>query len=481
MRSAKHRAGGRRGLVLGSIIVTILAVGQAGMLVAAAASPVDSPRSVNGVQPVIADNPSSSEPTDRELDASIEEAVEAAVDEPTPPDLQVSKTSDANGILHNGDDLLYTITVTNVGDETATGVELVDVLPLGAQSVAFPPFPTFAGKACTVTSSVLPGGVPHAEVQCGPVSLDPGASATVTVRVIVGGNACSTITNVVDVEGANEPAANAGADNHAEASDEIACVPRIRLLKGGPSFAHVGDTITYTFIARNTGSVDLTNIDLSDPKCDSSPTLVDDADGNATLAVGEDRTFECDHTVTAGDGNVVRNEATVTADHEGGTVRDTDTHDVDVIHPSIDLEKSATPTAGPAGTLVVYTYTVRNTGDTPLFDVSVSDDKVGPVGAIATLAAGATAQLTSEITLGSSPITNVGTAEGADRLGESVSDSDSATVTVVSGGGSGDGDGTGGGSAFTGSDTGTLAGWVVVLAALGSVLLVSSRRRPQAR
>ena len=421
--------------------------------------------------------------TENNSSNDVTNTVECESEEPSPPDLQVSKTSDADGILHDGDDFLYTITVTNVGDEEATGVELVDVLPPGAQSVTFPPFPTFAGKACTVTSSVLPGGVPHAEVRCGSVSLDPGESATVMVKVVVDGNYCGSITNVADVEAANEPAANVGGDNHAEATDEIACVPRIRLLKGGPSLAHVGDTITYVFTVRNNGSVDLTNIDLSDPKCDSSITLVDDGNGNATLAVGEGWSFECDHTVTTDDGNVVHNEAEVTGDHEGGTVTDTDTHDVDVIHPDIDLEKTATPTSGPAGTLIVYTYTVTNTGDTPLFDVSVDDDQLNHIGNIARLEPGATAELTASTTLGSSPITNIAIAGGEDLLGGFVDDEASAMVTVVAGAGSdGDGDGTGGGgSPFTGADTGAFATYIVILAAAGSALLVISRRRSQAR
>jgi len=555
MRRAKHRAGGRRGLVLGSIIVSMLAVGQAGTLIAGAAPSVDSPGppSTDGGQPTVivdteassddcgelgfdqscaigeigaeaslpvdttvtvdepfcgatvnpADAPASNEST--EANESAEATEDVASNEvtntvecegPTPPDLQaaetppdlqvaetspdlqVSKTSDADGMLHDGDDFLYTITVTNVGDEEATGVELVDVLPPGALDAAPPSPPAAFSGTCIITSSTPPGGVPHAELRCGPVSLDAGESASVTLKVFVNGDVCGSITNVVDVEGANEPEANVGEDNHAEASDEIACVPRIRLLKGGPSFAHVGDSITYVFIARNTGSVDLANIDLSDPKCGSSPTLVDDADGNATLAVDEEWTFECEHTITAADGNVVHNQATVTGDHEDSTVTDTDTHDVDVIHPSIDLEKSASPTSGPAGSLIVYTYTVTNTGDTQLFDIAVSDDQVGPVGEIPTLAPRATAERTFEITLGSSPITTEGTASGADRLGESVSDTDTSTVTVVAGGGGGDG--TGSGTAFTGSDTGALAAWVIVLTALGSALLVSSRRRSQA-
>ena len=398
-------------------------------------------------------------------------------DEPTPPDLQVTKTSDAVGILHEGDGFLYTITVTNVGDETATDVELVDVLPPGAVNVAIPPIPTFDGKECTVTSSTT-GGVPHAEVRCepiSPVSLAPDESASVTVRVVVDGDVCGPITNVVDVEGANEPSANVGADNHAEASDEIACVPRIRLLKGGPSLAHVGDPITYEFIARNNGTLDLTNIVLSDPMCDASPALVDDADGDTTLAVGEGWGFECDHTVTFADGNVIHNEAAVTGQHEGATVTDTDTHDVDVIHPSIDLEKTATPTSGSSGALIVYTYVVKNTGDTPLFDVSVDDDQLGNVGDIATLAPGATARFSSQITLGSSPVTNIATAVGEDRLGGLAEDVDSITVTVVAAGGGGtDGDGSGNGTAFTGSDAGALAWWIALLTGLGSVLFLSS-------
>ena len=399
---------------------------------------------------------------------------------PTPPDLQVSKSSDAEGILHDGDDFLYTITVTNVGEEEATGVQLVDVLPAGALNVGVPPLPTFVGEACSVTSSIPePGGVPYVEVRCDePVSIGPGESESVTVKVFVTGDVCGEITNVVDVAGANEPAANVGPDNHSEAIDQIACVPRIRLQKGGPDRAHVGDAITYVFVVTNTGGVDLSNIHLSDPKCDTgSITRVEDGNGNDVLEGDEEWHLECEHTITAGDGDPVHNEASVSGDHEGGTVSDSATHDVAVLHPRIDLEKTATPTAGPAGTLITYTYSVMNTGDTPLFGISVDDDMVGHVGTIATLAVGATAQLTSQITLGPSPVTNIATAGGSDALGGFVSDEASATVTVVAG----EGGGTGGGSPFTGSDTGALAAWIVVLAALGSALLTASRRRPHTR
>jgi uncharacterized repeat protein (TIGR01451 family) len=402
--------------------------------------------------------------------------------QPSPPDLQITKSSDADGILHEGEAFLYTITVTNVGDETATGVTFVDVLPDGAFNVAIPPFPTFAGDACTVTSSSPPGGgVAHTEVACGPVSLAPGASASVTVKVIVTGDVCGLVTNVVDVEGTNEPEQAVGPDNHAEVTDDIACVPRIRLQKGGPTLAHVGDEITYVFGVTNTGGIDLAGIELTDPKCDSTPALTDDGDGDAVLAVDESWTFECSHTVTAGDGDPVHNVAAVTGHlGEGGTVSDTDDHDVNVLHPDIDLEKSADPPSGSPGTTIVYTYTVENTGDATLFGVSVDDDKLGHVGMIASLAPGHVEQLTAEITLGDSPVTNIATADAADVLEGSVSDVDEETVTVVGAGAVG-GSGGGSGSPFTGRDVDGLLGWLLGLLALGTALVIGSRRRAEDR
>ena len=122
---------------------------------------------------------------------------------------------------------------------------------------------------------------------------------------------------------------------------------------------------------------------------------------------------------------------------------------------------------------------MTNTGDTALFDISVDDDTIGHIGNIASLGVGQTTELTAEITLGSSPITNIATAAGSDVLGLSVSDVDEATVTVVAGGGGGDDDGTDGtgGSPFTGRDLDGLLGWVLGLLVLGAALLIASRRR----
>jgi uncharacterized repeat protein (TIGR01451 family) len=289
-------------------------------------------------------------------------------EEPSPPDLEVTKTSDADGVLQKGDDITYTVTVTNVGETSANGVELHDTFPRGV-GVDASPFPMLNGEPCTLASSVLPGGVPQATMDCGPVSLDPGGSASVTVTIPSG--VCGPNTNSVDVEARNEPAELVGPENHAEVTDEVGCE----------------------------------------------------------------------------------------------------------LHPDISLDKTASPTSGPAGTLIVYTYLVTNTGDTPLFDIVVTDDKLGTIGHIGSLTAGANSQLAVTFTLGSSPVTNVATVVGEDGTGQEVRAQDSVTVTVVSaGGGGGDDDGSGG-TPFSGAETGGLGVLVLTLSVVGVALVALTGRR----
>lgn len=290
-------------------------------------------------------------------------------EEPSPPDLEVTKTSDADGVLEEGDDITYTITVTNVGGSTANGVELHDTFPRGV-GVDASPFPMLKGELCLILSSVIVPGVPQATMDCGPVSLDPGESASVTVTIPSG--VCGPNTNEVDVEASNEPAQNVGPENHAEVTDQVACEQ----------------------------------------------------------------------------------------------------------NPDISLDKTASPTSGPAGTVIVYTYVVTNTGDTAMFDITVTDDKLGTIGHIESLAVGGSSQLTATFTLGTSPVTNVATVVGEDSSGHQVSAQDSATVTVVSAGGGGDGDDDGpGGTPFTGADTGGLGLLVLVLSTLGATLMALTGRR----
>ncbi len=79
--------------------------------------------------------------------------------------------------------------------------------------------------------------------------------------------------------------------------------------------------------------------------------------------------------------------------------------------PAIKIVKTADPETLPAGGGdVTYTYVVTNTGDVPLIDVAVSDDKCAPVtGGATTLDPGDSTTFTCAMTL-TETTTNVGTA-----------------------------------------------------------------------
>jgi hypothetical protein len=162
----------------------------------------------------------------------------------------------------------------------------------------------------------------------------------------------------------------------------------------------VGDTITYKFTVKNTGSVDLTTVTISDTKC--SPV----AGTLATLAVGatDTTTFSCIYTLTQVDitAGKVENQATVTGKAPNGTdVTDlsdnnnpaqTGPDDITVTllfpfirDPSISLDKNSTLQDingngySDLGDKIKYTFVIKNTGNVPLSNVSVTDDKCSPV------------------------------------------------------------------------------------------------------
>ncbi len=108
----------------------------------------------------------------------------------------------------------------------------------------------------------------------------------------------------------------------------------------------------------------------------------------------------------------------------------------------ISVEKSADPTQGIAGTVITYTFTVENCGQSPLTGVTVIDSLLGDItanfiaanGGSDTLASGASVMFTVNRAIQpADPITltNVVTACGIGPDQNQVCDSDSATVDVI--------------------------------------------------
>ncbi|GAB4281401.1 MAG: hypothetical protein Kow0056_16720 [Coriobacteriia bacterium] len=192
-----------------------------------------------------------------------------------------------------------------------------------------------------------------------------------------------------------------------------------------PRWVMVGDTVTYTYTVTNTG-----NFELADVRVDDSIL------GN----ILQGATLQPEESVVATTTDVVNGTRTHVATAEGryggpsDIVSDADTATVTAyasISPSVSIEKSPDATAVAAwDSEVTYTYTITNTGDVPLADVTVSDDRLGEVASGLFLEAGATSVVSTSSVLATTT-TNVATVTALDVVRDNlVQDADSAKVSV---------------------------------------------------
>ena len=353
-------------------------------------------------------------------------------------DIEVTKTCPESA--PSGEDIEYTITVENTGNEALVGVTVDDTL-LGDITDDFDfdfsnPFPVGATATAVVTYSPQAG--------------DP-----------------DPITNTVTATGE-------GADSGDEASDEASCEteilnPSIGVTKGCTELAHAGDTVTYTITVTNTGEEDLDGVTVMDTILgDLSASFADE------LAVGASESHDFDYVVLDSDPDPLVNEVTAKGSGVGSRVAVEALANcvTDLIHPAIEIVKTVDEDTVPIGTTVTYTYVVTNTGDTTLYDISVDDDILGHIGDIAVLEPGETATVTKDFVVGDVPVINVGTATGEDILGRSVSSDDDAVVTPIAGSTPPNPP-----TPFTGSDAGRLGIISMVLFGIGVTVVATTRRR----
>ena len=194
----------------------------------------------------------------------------------------------------------------------------------------------------------------------------------------------------------------------------------IDIVKSAPAQAHEGDTVTYSFKVTNTGDSVLTDIAVTDDILGTIGTV-------DTLDPGASVMLQKDYVVPAGQAADVVNQGKACA----AELCAVDEHVLDVLHPAITIDKTAAPLAVRVGDSVTFTYVVKNTGDTPLSSLVVTDDKLGLIqtGAIGV---GESQSFTKTIVVSAdTPLRNVGTATAADPLGRSVTDDDDANIDVT--------------------------------------------------
>ena len=266
------------------------------------------------------------------------------------PAIALIKTVPTPECPRPGDSVIYRFEIRNTGDQTLTQIALND--PLLGGAVTLPATTLPAGQTMVATKAYT---LTAANIDAGQLA----NSATVSSRAPSG----LAVNNTGQAVMMLEPCAD------------------VLLEKDGPATAQVGEQITYTFTVTNTGNVTLTNVRIFDERLGISGLLVNPS----TLAPNQKGTATATYTVTEADAEAreILNTAFVRARTPGDTeIDDEDDHLVPVPpvfeapDPALSLEKDG-PARATVGDTVTYRFTVTNTGETTLTNVSITDPFLG--------------------------------------------------------------------------------------------------------
>jgi uncharacterized repeat protein (TIGR01451 family) len=222
----------------------------------------------------------------------------------------------------------------------------------------------------------------------------------------------------------------------------VSCTaPSLSLTKSAnpTTFTAANQLITYTYMVKNTGNVDISNITVTDNRISGSISC-----SPSTLSPGASATCIAVYTTTTADvtaGSIV-NEATATGNDptNNPVTSNKATATVTFINnkASLSLKKMASPTTFTgANQTITYTYTVTNNGNAPISSISVADNKLGSVSCSPTtltnpgdMATCTATYTTTSADVSAGSIINVATATGKDPNNIPVT-SPPATATVM--------------------------------------------------
>jgi hypothetical protein len=251
---------------------------------------------------------------------------------PTPPNPGIKIVKDGPSTRYVGDQATFTYKVTNTGNVKLSNPVVTD------------------DKCAPVT-----------RVQDGQTSFDPGDVWTYTCT--------TTITDAMGDQLVNVGTACAeypGKPKVCDDDDHKTDIPKPAILldKTGAATAAAGSTFTYTFKATNIGNVTLTNVVLTDDKCQATLTRSEPNLADQTFDKGDEWFYTCTVIAPAGPAQV-DNVATVCGEFDAPDVEpkkvcDDDTHTFTVPPPGTPptTPPSTTPNTVPPGGSGVLPETV---------------------------------------------------------------------------------------------------------------------------
>lgn len=297
-------------------------------------------------------------------------------------DLSVGKSAPATSAA--GAPLQYTLSLNNLGPDSATNVQFSDALPPGST------FVSFAQNSGPAASCLTPTPGTNGTVVCTWGTIAVNAPSTFTLTVTPGDVA--SLTNVASVISDSFDTNNS--NDSASATTTITPVADLSVAKAGPASGTPGTNLTYGITVNNAGPSTATSVSLTDllpagttfvslsqsagptfncttPAAGAAGTVTCNI---ASLAPTATATFSLVIRVASSSTGTVSNTASIASavsDSNNGnnssTANTTLTASADV-----SVTKTVAPISG-AGGPVTWTIVVANAGPSDAANVSLSD------------------------------------------------------------------------------------------------------------
>jgi uncharacterized repeat protein (TIGR01451 family) len=253
-----------------------------------------------------------------------------------PADVAISKSGPPSVTL--GQNITYTIAVSNFGPAGASGVTVSDATPAGLTPV-----------------SVSGGGCSAFPCTIGALAVGPPVTITATYNVPVTYSGPSPILNTATVTSASDPNSS---NNSSTASTTVNAQADLGITKSGPPSVAAGQNVTYTINVTNSGALAAANTFVSDP---TPPGLTP-----VSVSGGGCSAFPC----------------AVGTINPGGSVTITATYTVPAGYPSASITNTASvSTSSPESNVANNSATaVTPVSNTAVADLSIL--KAGPGSAV---------------------------------------------------------------------------------------------------
>jgi len=293
-------------------------------------------------------------------------------------DVAIVKSGPASA--NAGNNITYTITVTNNGPSTASSVSWTDTLPAGTTFVSEM---QTSGPTFTCTTG--------ATISCSIASMAPSAVAVFSVVVqtspAIPNN--TTLSNTASVVSTTPD--NTAGNNSSTVNTTISASADVAVVKTAPAAAVAGSNVTYTITVTNNGPSNASSVTLTDTLPAGTTFVSENQSSGPAFTCTTGATISCSiATLNAGatavfsvtvnfsgalpNGTTVTNTATVSSTTADSNPGNNSSSAPTLVSANADLSVTKSgPATTPSNVNVVYTVTAANAGPSTAANVTLTE------------------------------------------------------------------------------------------------------------